>query len=103
MDDPAACFTPEDERQLAAHGLSVEDAARQLALLRQPPGYAHLVRPCTVGDGIVVIDPARHEALLARWREASAAGRLTRFVPASGAASRMFRTLLAEYESGGPG
>ncbi len=102
MADDRAVFTPEDERQLAAHGIAPDEARRQLELLRHPPGHVRLVRPCTVGDGIVVLAEDRWPELLERHRAASARGRLTKFVPASGAASRMFRTLLVEYEAGGP-
>jgi hypothetical protein len=47
-----------------------------------------------LGDGIEAIDPARHEELVESFRRASAAGRFSKFVPASGAASRMFKSLL---------
>jgi hypothetical protein len=53
------------------------------------------VRPCQLGDGIRVLRPAEEPWLLARFAAAAAAGRLSKFVPASGAASRMFEPLLA--------
>ncbi len=88
-------FTPADLAQLAARGVSAGEAARQLAVLAAPPVFADLDRPCTVGDGIVRLAPERFETLLATHAVASAAGRVTAFVPASGAASRMFKDLLA--------
>lgn len=45
-------------------------------------------RPCTIGDGILSIDDP--SLYLSQYSEAVAAGRVMRFVPSSGAASRMF-------------
>jgi hypothetical protein len=91
-------FTPDDLRQLAARGVPEAEAARQLAILAAPPAHARLERPCTPGDGIERLDGARVDALLARHAKAAAAGRVTAFVPASGAATRMFKDLLALLE-----
>jgi hypothetical protein len=84
-----------DREQLAAEGIRHEEAERQLALLREPPPPARLVRPCTVGDGIERLSPERQEELLRLGATARRAGRLLKFVPASGAATRMFSTLAA--------
>lgn len=83
-----------DREQLAAAGIGLAEAERQLAQLAAPPPRARLDRPCTVGDGIERLPPRRIDALAERGREARDAGRLLKFVPASGAASRMFRELL---------
>ncbi len=97
----SSSLTAADLRQLSASGISAEEAERQLALLVSPPAPAALARPCTVGDGIVKIDDPGHlDELEARGRAAAAAGRLAKFVPASGAASRMFRMLAAVREKG---
>jgi hypothetical protein len=94
-------FTESDLARLAEHGISREEAERQLALLGSPPPPPRLARACTAGDGIARIEPARHDELVARYREARAAGRATKLVPASGAASRMFETLLPWVEYAG--
>ncbi len=86
-------LTDEDGRQLAAQGISVAEAERQLDLLAHPPGFARLDRPCTPGDGIQRLSPERRGELEARALAASE--RLSAFVPASGAATRMFKELLA--------
>jgi hypothetical protein len=86
-------LTEADRLQLKERGLSEEDVLRQYALLRNPPAKIRLLRPATPGDGVTRIPPERHAALLARWEAAAASGRLSKFVPASGAASRMFEGL----------
>ena len=88
-------FTHADLSQLEARGITPAEAERQLQLLRAAPRATSLDRPCTVGDGIVRLDEAMHADLLAAADRAAADGRLTKFVPASGAATRMFKDLIA--------
>ena len=90
----ATGFTKADERQLADRGISIAEASRQLDLFGAPPRYAELVRPCTIGDGIERIREAELPELKAAHAEAARAGRFLKFVPASGAATRMFEALL---------
>ncbi len=85
---------PSDERQLADRGVSLDEARRQLELLAGAR-YMKLVRPCTVGDGIRRLGEEEMPELHAQHAEAARAGRFVKFVPASGAASRMFDALSA--------
>ncbi len=87
-----------DRAQLAARGIAPAEAERQLAVLAKPAAWAELERPCTPGDGIEQLDSARTEALLTTHAAAASAGRVSAFVPASGAATRMFKDLLAARE-----
>lgn len=90
-----------DHEQLEAHGIGVEEARRQLALLRDPPPKTKLVRPAVAGDGILPLPRGAEAVRLAdEGRSAARAGRLIRFVPASGAASRLFAELRRAQASG---
>ena len=86
-------FSPTQKAQLDERGIAEDEAARQLALLASPPSFAELVRPAVVGDGIERIEPERQEALISIHEQATREGRCAKFVPASGAASRMFQGL----------
>jgi len=86
-------FSPADLSRLATAGITPETAARQLALLREGMHHPHLLRPCTLGDGIARLDDAELEALGAAYTEAARAGRWVFFIPASGAATRMAASL----------
>jgi hypothetical protein len=88
-------FSAADHAALAAHGLTLQEAARQLRLLREPPRPVRLVRPCTIGDGIHTISESERPALRSAADVAALDSRVTKFVPASGAATRMFRDLIA--------
>ncbi len=87
-------LTDSDLRRLEAQGISRREAERQLELLAAPPSAPRLVRPCTVGDGLRRLEPERQDLLAARYEEPRAAGRAMKLVPASGAASRMFCSLV---------
>jgi hypothetical protein len=91
-------FTRADTAQLEDRGIALSEATRQLALLREPPAPTCLLRPCTPGDGIEVLPETRMPELHAEHAEAARQGRFTKFVPASGAASRMFADL-AKFRS----
>ncbi|MBN2233151.1 MAG: DUF4301 family protein [Deltaproteobacteria bacterium] len=88
-------FSAADLEQIAAHGLELTEVQRQLDLFAAAPPPAELVRPCTVGDGIVKLDEPDLVRLAERYENAAACGRAMKFVPASGAATRMFKSLLA--------
>lgn len=95
-------FTDQDLTQIRQRGLTAADAAGQLQLLRQPPRPIVLERPCTVGHGIIRLDAAQQAELLEAGQQAAAAGRVQKFVPASGAATRMFKDLIAALASDEP-
>jgi hypothetical protein len=96
-------FSAADRRQMDLLGIAPEEAARQLELLRHPPPHTRVVRPCSLGDGIRAIFPSDEPELAARHDAAARAGRLHKLVPASGAASRMFKALAALLEELEPG
>ncbi|RMH87236.1 MAG: DUF4301 family protein [Calditrichaeota bacterium] len=96
-------FNAEDIRQIRSRGLTPEAVVQQIETFRRGIPPARLLRPCNVGDGIIALDEAEQEQALARFAEAQAAGRAMKFVPASGAATRMFQwvmQVLNRLESG---
>lgn len=93
-----ATFSAADLEQLATRGIPEHEALRQLALLRNPPPPVRLDRPCTVGDGIVRLAAAAQARCITDGEAAAAAGRVIKFVPASGAATRMFKDLLGALQ-----
>jgi hypothetical protein len=94
-------LSPADLEQLRRAGIDPGEADRQLALLRSPTPFAKLDRPCTAGDGITRIPGPEMNELIRIHGKAADAGRCVRFVPASGAATRMFKSLLPHLAGGG--
>lgn len=76
-------------------GITAKDLAEQIQRFKIGFTPTSLERPCTLNDGIYRIKPQEREALLDCFDEAAAEGRFSKFVPASGAATRMFKHLLA--------
>jgi hypothetical protein len=91
----SANFTDDDIQRFESRGISQADVARQLGQFEAGFPYAKLARACTPGDGIVQISEADQERLLEEFEAVTATGRVGKFVPASGAASRMFKSLLS--------
>ena len=89
-------LTDDDLRSIAKYGLTTAEVFRQLDLFKMPPPYLKLVRPCTRGDGIKFVKKEQLQALVETYEEESPKRRCLKFVPASGAASRMFKILLGE-------
>lgn len=81
--------------QILKQGLTLEEAGRQLALFRSGIPPLRLSRAATAGDGIIQLNETRQKELSAVYEKALAEADLTimKFVPASGAASRMFKSL----------
>jgi len=92
-------LTTADLDQLSAHGIDRAEADRQLALLAHPPAPALLDRPCTVADGVLRLDEAAQERFETSGSAYLSSVRATKFVPASGAATRMFKDALAALDS----
>lgn len=86
-------FSEADRNQLQELGISEEQVLEQREIFRKPLFNVQLVRNCTVGDGIVKIEQKHADRYLEIHRQAAEAGRFLKFVPASGAATRMFKFL----------
>ena len=97
-------FTENDSKQIARHGLTPEAVARQLENFRRGFPALKVSRAASPGDGIRVLSPGQVRAAAERYDAAAPGLRAVKFVPASGAATRMFRDLyafLGDGERGG--
>jgi len=83
-------FSTKDVRQFERLGLDLNKLEIQLKMHRQGSFFLTLKRPCSVGDGIFKFSAGERRKLIAYYDQESAKYNLMKFVPASGAASRMF-------------
>ena len=84
-------FSSADISQMAAAGIGPEQAERQLSFFAEGFPYLHVVAPATVGKGVHRLGEKEQEDAIAcydRWD-----GSRIKFVPASGAATRMCKEL----------
>lgn len=88
-------FTQEDLDQLQAKSITPADIETQLQHFRDGFPYLEIQASATPGHGILVPDEAQEEAWLDSWQDFlnEGKGHVLKFVPASGAASRMFKDL----------
>ena len=98
---PKEIFTEQDIRQIEEHGLTVEKVMKQIQRFMMPPPYLRLERPCTIGDGITLLPEDKQEHLVELFESKRSEGRFLKFVPASGAATRMFKALHKFYHNAG--
>ena len=94
-------FTEADARRIEKEGLTCEQALAQIDLFKRGVCPVKLNRPCTISDGIITIPEEDVTKMVALYEEAVRKGRsMLKFVPASGAASRMFRDWYIYLEKG---
>lgn len=83
-------FSNRDRSFLAAHGISVDEARHQIELLNRGTPFVDLDRPARVKDGIHCFSPHEADRLAGLYEDHLERVQVTKFVPASGAATRMF-------------
>ncbi|MCQ2310477.1 MAG: DUF4301 family protein [Paludibacteraceae bacterium] len=94
-------FTPSDIRQLEKRHITLEQAEKQLSSFRNGFPSLDIVAPASTKNGILRPSVAEREHYVQVWQDYLAEGHsVLKFVPASGAASRMFKDLFAYLEDG---
>lgn len=98
-------FTHEDEELLEKKGISKQQIAEQLACFEKGFPYLKLAGAASVENrGIMIADADEQKKYLAAWDAyRNSDKKVVKFVPASGAASRMFKNLFeflgADYDA----
>lgn len=82
------------------HGLTPVALETQLKNFREGFPFLPVTRAASCGDGIRVLDAAGIEQAAARYDRAKESLRVVKFVPASGAATRMFKDLFEFVREG---
>lgn len=98
-------LTPADLKKIKSLGMDIQEIERQLHLFKSPRNFQNLSSPCTPGNGIVKLTSSSIENYQKIFRKSKFQYTLEKFVPASGAASRMFKkwlTLLSAFEEANP-
>ena len=87
-------FDQNDIRKIEERGSSVSEVEAQVERFRKGFPWLDIVAPATPGNGIKVLGDDAADRAVAYYENASVAGKC-KFVPASGAASRMFKDIFA--------
>ena len=82
---------PEDQLTLEAKGISEDQLNAMLNRFEKGFPYLTIIDAARPSNGITVLSPEQEEKACLRWHKyLSDGGDVCKFVPASGAASRMF-------------
>ena len=87
-------FEQNDVRQIEERGSSVSEVEAQVERFRKGFPWLEIIAPATPENGIRVLGDKAAEEAVTYYENASVAGKC-KFVPASGAASRMFKDIFA--------
>lgn len=94
-------FTQQDLEQLNARGISVQKAEEQLKCFQTGFPVLDIVEPAALHKGVISPSVAERKEFIAAWQQYLAEGhKVLKFVPASGAASRMFKNLFEYLDNG---
>lgn len=87
---------PEDKKQIESRGMTVGQVEHQLQEIEQGFPFLKIEAAATVGKGIVAPDDKAQDTAAKQWEDYKREGhKIVKFVPASGAASRMFKNMFA--------
>ena len=88
-------LTPSDLAVLKERGISQETLNEQLKRFQTGFPHLRLAGAASPGNGILVLSDQERQAAVERWNKFLVNGDVCKFVPASGAASRMFKALFS--------
>lgn len=94
-------FSSADFVQIYQQGISLDAIQKQLQFLQKGIAKTELVEPATLYNGILKLSEVDFKARAAFFESSKQSLSLLKFVPASGAATRMFKflnTFLAEFD-----
>lgn len=86
-------FSEKDILQIEEKGLSTKEVEEQIEIFKRGNIKVNITEAATIGKGISKIDEAEKKELIDFYDSESAKHSILKFVPASGAASRMFKAL----------
>ena len=89
-------LSQEDLRQIESKGITEKQIEAQLEEFKTGFPFLKLEAAAAIGKGIVAPDEDERKEYVKAWEDYKAAGKdIVKFVPASGAASRMFKDMFA--------
>lgn len=80
----------QNEHQNSA-GIKSQELDKQVERIKNGTNYVKLLRPCTVGDGILRLSKNQIDIAIEAYNKHSSSVSIEKFIPASGAATRMFK------------
>ncbi|MFT6929840.1 MAG: hypothetical protein ACJAQ7_001324 [Sediminicola sp.] len=95
-------FSSKDQQQLVDKGIKEGKVLDQIETFKEGIPFVHLEKASIISDGILKFSPVEEMELISIFNTLKSKKFLLKFVPASGAASRMFKALFSFLESFDP-
>ncbi len=93
-------FSQRDLKQITEHGLTLDNVNQQLDDFARGFPYANITAAATIGNGIIEMNDATRAEYIDTYEKYRTSHQIVKFVPASGAATRMFRDLFEFMTTG---
>lgn len=86
-------FSDKDISQIKQHGLTIEEVNKQIQKFNSGFPFIEITSPASVGNGVIRCNDKECETYTKLYEEYAQNHKIVKFVPASGAATRMFKDL----------
>jgi len=93
-------FSDNDLQQIKSHGLTVDEINQQLNNFKTGFPFSDIVKPAVANDGIMIVDDDKYNDMAREYDDYAKTHKIVKFVPASGAATRMFKDLFEFLNTG---
>ncbi len=98
----AVGFSESDLLLMRRLSITESQVMQQIEIFQNPSCHIQLAKRCTIDDGVNKISQEEAERYINCHREAAGEGRFMKFVPASGAATRMFKAIFRFFSQPNP-
>ncbi|TVZ26612.1 uncharacterized protein DUF4301 [Gillisia sp. Hel_I_86] len=95
-------FSQKDIAQIQEKGLSVKEIEGQIAIFERGNKAVNILAAATLGNGITKVDSKQAEKFIGIYEDLKHNLKIINFIPASGAATRMFKELYVFVENFNP-
>ena len=86
-------FTEKDLQQIKNKGITLKQVEAQVSRIKNGMSYSNLISAATIGNGIESYNESETQDLIESYEAKQSSLNIVKFVPASGAATRMFKFL----------
>lgn len=93
-------FSDKDLQQIKSHNLNVNDIEQQLNDFKTGFPFSDIIKPAIANDGIMIVDDDKYNDMAREYDDYAKTHKIVKFVPASGAATRMFKDLFEFLNTG---
>ena len=96
-------FTKKQSEQIISKKLDIDYVNKHIENFKNGFPFLRLIKAATIGEGILSIDDRKVKSYISKYEKESKNYEIVKFIPASGAATRMFKDFylfLSKVENG---